>query len=139
MCYPSASLAEITNETALARRLGGYRRAYSAGLLLGVALAAGCARSAPASQDASVVDAPRLFAQACAKCHAAGGSGGLAMATNGPRPIDLRDPEWQRNRTDSEIAAAIRDGRGAMPPFHDVLAPEQIAALARHVRTLRTP
>lgn len=102
-------------------------------------MAAGCAQSAPAAQEARAADAPQLFVQACAKCHADGGSGGLAMATNGPRPIDLRDPDWQRSRTDSEIAAAIRDGRGAMPPFNDVLTPEQIAALARHVRTLRRP
>lgn len=102
-------------------------------------MAAGCAQSAPAAQEARAADAPQLFVQACAKCHADGGSGGLAMATNGPRPIDLRDPDWQRSRTDSEIAAAIRDGRGAMPPFNDVLTPEQIAALARHVRTLRKP
>ncbi|MGH9308845.1 MAG: c-type cytochrome [Vicinamibacterales bacterium] len=128
---------EATAEAALTRRLS--TRACSAGLLLAAALVSGCVQAAPAAQDARAIDAPQLFAQACAKCHADGGSGGLTMATNGPRPIDLRDPEWQRSRSDGEIAAAIRDGRGAMPPFNDVLTPEQIAALGRHVRTLRKP
>lgn len=106
---------------------------------LALALASACAGSAPASQDRSEVDAPQLFAQACAKCHGADGAGGLEMAANGPRPIDLADSDWQRSRSDDEIVAAIRDGRGAMPPFMDVLSPAQVGALARHVRSLRKP
>lgn len=56
------------------------------------------------------------------------------MVANGPRPIDLRRPDWQASRTDDEIAAAIRDGWGAMPPFDDVLTADQIEALTRFVR-----
>jgi mono/diheme cytochrome c family protein len=107
--------------------------------LLAVAglLAGACVQSAPASQDPKRIDAPRLFEQACAKCHSPDGSGGLPTVANGPRPIDLRDPEWQRSRTDAEIAAAIHDGRGAMPPFSDVLTPVQIAEIVGHLRTLK--
>ena len=115
------------------------RQLISGAAVLALALVTGCARSAPASQDTTRVDGRQLFAQACAKCHAADGSGGLPMATNGPRPIDLRNPEWQRTRTDEAIEAAIRDGRGAMPPFAGVLTPEQMHALARHVRSLAKP
>jgi mono/diheme cytochrome c family protein len=98
--------------------------------------AAGCSRSAPAAEPAAV-DASALFAQACAKCHGAEGSGGLAMVANGPRPIDLTSPEWQRGRSDQELVAAIRTGRGAMPPFADVLTAQQIDALGSYVRTLK--
>jgi cytochrome c oxidase cbb3-type subunit 3 len=126
-------------EISMTGRVSARRSASSAWLSVALALAAGCAQSAPASQDARAVDAPQLFVQACAKCHGADGTGGLSMATNGPRPIDLGNPEWQRARSDEELVAAIRDGRGAMPPFNDVLAPAQISALARHVRTLRRP
>ena len=101
--------------------------------------AAACAQPAPASQQAADVDARQLFAQACAKCHGPDGTGGLAMATNGPRPIDLGNAAWQATRSDDEIVAAIRDGRGAMPPFTGVLTPQQVTALARHVRSLRRP
>jgi mono/diheme cytochrome c family protein len=61
------------------------------------------------------------------------------MAANGPRPIDLTTADWQRSRTDAELVAAIREGRGAMPPFADVLSDEQVKALAAHVRTLKRP
>lgn len=61
------------------------------------------------------------------------------MAANGPKPTDLRDAAWQASRTDAEVTAAVRDGRGAMPPFKDVLDTDQIAALTRYVRSLRTP
>ena len=59
------------------------------------------------------------------------------MADHGPRPADLTAAEWQRSRSDQEVFAAIRTGRGAMPPFEGVLTAEQISALAVHVRTLR--
>jgi mono/diheme cytochrome c family protein len=102
------------------------------------ATAASCSRTAPAAERVPV-DAAALFGQACAKCHAAGGTGGLAAVANGPRPIDLTSAEWQQSRSDAEIVAAIRDGRGAMPPFADVLTADQVAALAAHVRSLSKP
>ena len=58
--------------------------------------------------------------------------------TGGPRPIDFRSADWQRSRSDMELTAAIRDGRGAMPPFNDVLSGGEIAALAAYVRQLGT-
>ena len=99
---------------------------------------AACSRSSPAA-DRTSVDASALFAQACAKCHAADGTGGLPMAVNGPRPADLTTVEWQRSRSDAEVISAIRNGRGAMPPFQDVLSSQQVDALAAYVRTLKRP
>ena len=113
--------------------------------LLGVCAIAGagvwsaaCASQAPASEATAAPNAATLYASACAKCHAADGSGGLPMVANGPKPIDFRDAAWQASRSDEEIRLAIRDGRGAMPPFQDVLKPAEVAALARHVRTFGT-
>src|SRR5262245_22745361 len=100
--------------------------------------AAACSRPAPAAERV-VPDGPALFAQACAKCHAADGTGGLPSAVNGPRPIDLTAAEWQRTRSDEEIVAAIRTGRGAMPAFADVLNADQVSALGAYVRTLKRP
>jgi mono/diheme cytochrome c family protein len=109
----------------------------------GIALAAcagavACAGSAPGAERVPI-DAPALFAQACAKCHAADGSGGLPTAANGPRPADLRAADWQATRSDAEVVAAIRSGRGAMPPFADVLTADQINHLAAYVRSLKRP
>jgi mono/diheme cytochrome c family protein len=61
------------------------------------------------------------------------------MAENGPRPIDLTAPEWHGSRSDTELVASIRSGRGAMPPFEGVLTVEQITALGSYVRTLKRP
>jgi mono/diheme cytochrome c family protein len=94
-----------------------------------------CSRSTPAAER-GVADARALFAQACAKCHAEDGTGGLPAAANGPRPVDLTSAEWQRSRSDAEIAEAIKNGRGAMPPFADVLTTDQIDALASYIRAL---
>jgi mono/diheme cytochrome c family protein len=105
---------------------------------LSVSAGAGACSSAPAAERPPV-DPPGLYAQACAKCHAADGTGGLPMAVNGPRPIDLTAAAWQQSRSDAEIVAAIRTGRGAMPPFLDVLTAEQIDALGRYVRSLKRP
>ena len=58
------------------------------------------------------------------------------MAQGGPRPVDFRSADWQRSRSDTELTAAILDGRGAMPPFNDVLSGDEIAALAAYVRRL---
>ena len=99
---------------------------------------AACSRPSPAAERPPV-DASALYSQACAKCHATDGTGGLPMAVNGPRPTDFTNAEWQRSRSDEEVVQAIRHGRGAMPPFHDVLTSPQIDALGTYVRTLRRP
>jgi mono/diheme cytochrome c family protein len=114
-------------------------RTVRIGLLLacGAGVAA-CSRSAPAAER-TAIDARALFGQACAKCHADDGSGGLPTVPNGPRPIDLRSDDWQRSRSDADVVNAIKTGRGAMPPFADVLTTEQISALTSYVRTLKRP
>jgi mono/diheme cytochrome c family protein len=61
----------------------------------------------------------------------------LPTVANGPRPTDLTSIEWQRSRTDDEVGAAIRTGRGAMPPFADVLTAAQIDALRAYVKSLK--
>jgi mono/diheme cytochrome c family protein len=109
--------------------------------LLALALCTGvaaCARPAPAAERTEV-DAKALFAQACAKCHASDGTGGLPTVASGPRPINLTAAEWQHSRSDLEVVTAIREGRGAMPPFADVLTTEQIDALRSYVRSLKRP
>lgn len=113
------------------------RLAWTAALVVNTAVAA-CASGARSPEQVTV-DGAALFAQACAKCHAADGTGGLPMVPGGPRPVDLTTDEWQRSRSDAEVTSAIRNGRGAMPPFADVLTSEQITTLTTHVRKLKRP
>ena len=58
------------------------------------------------------------------------------MVAGGPAPRDLGDAQWQASRSDAEVLAAIRDGRGAMPPFGDVLSSEELQAALAHVREI---
>jgi mono/diheme cytochrome c family protein len=44
-----------------------------------------------------------------------------------------------QERSDPELAAVIREGRGVMPGFGDQLNDRGIQALVGHVRTLRQP
>ena len=113
------------------------RIACTAALVVNIAIAA-CSGDARSS-EAAPIDGAALFAQACAKCHAGDGTGGLPTVPGGPRPVDLTADEWQRSRSDADVTAAIRNGRGAMPPFADVLTHDQITSLTAHVRKLKRP
>jgi len=69
----------------------------------------------------------------CAVCHGDKGLGdGPSAAGLNPRPPDLRAAAetW----SDGQIAALIRFGRGAMPPFSQVLDNETLWSIAHYVR-----
>ncbi len=96
-----------------------------------------------------IVDSPELldfaraegrvaFADNCAPCHGAGG-GGAAGYPN------LNDDDWLWGGKLAQIQQTIRFGarsgndkghQGNMPPFKDVLKPEQISSIADYVRSL---
>jgi len=74
-----------------------------------------------------------LFAVHCATCHGNGGEGRASAHTP-----DMRDAAWQQARTAAGIDAVIRKGKeGGMPPFEQVLSPQQIEQLVAFVRALR--
>lgn len=73
------------------------------------------------------------WGQNCVRCHGHvgkgdGPQGGMFHAT------DLTNPAWQRAVTDEQIAATIKNGRGAMPPFN--LPDATIKTLVRLIRLL---
>ncbi len=101
------------------------------------AMAGACTPRVPAAESASRTISPKqTFERACAKCHGMNGGGGLPMIAGGPAPRDFRDAVWQASRSDNEVLAAIRDGRGAMPPFRDVLTAEEQQAALEYVRAI---
>lgn len=74
-----------------------------------------------------------VWTQNCTRCHGQIGRG------DGPQSAmfhatDLTNPAWQRAVSDEQIAATIKNGRGAMPPFN--LPDGTIKALVRLVRLL---
>lgn len=80
----------------------------------------------------------RVYAMACARCHAADGAGDGELAGRlGPIP-PLKSARVAA-MSDAELVALIEAGRGAMPPHAGRLPPADITAAAAHVRRLNQP
>lgn len=94
---------------------------------------AGLAFVAPSATEVEAAPtAARIFASKCAGCHAPDGKGNIGGTPN------FRDAAWQASRTDDHLLASIRDGKGdLMPAWGGQFTPAQIAALVRHVRSLK--
>jgi mono/diheme cytochrome c family protein len=76
-----------------------------------------------------------LYKQSCVACHAADGSGSTP-AGKALKARDLRSAEVQKH-SDAELTAAIRDGKGKMPPFKAKVSAADISALVAHIRALK--
>jgi len=86
---------------------------------------------APAGlEDVTIV----AWQQNCTPCH---GELGRGDGPRGPmlKATNLSDPAWQSARTDEQIAAAIKLGRGQMPSFSK-LPDMTIAKLVKLVRMM---
>ncbi len=71
-----------------------------------------------------------MYAQNCAACHSAGGTGGVL--TGGHTAPDLR------KATATQVGEAIRVGPGLMPAFPpDVITPKEVDGIAAYVATLQ--
>ena len=86
--------------------------------------------------EAQQPDGAALYKQHCRSCHGAQGVPSARMATLYPKMKSLADSTLVASLSSDSIAAVTRDGIGAMKPYKDKLSPEQIAAIARFVKTL---
>ena len=73
-----------------------------------------------------------LYDTKCAQCH---GKGGIAKPP-GKGSRNFNDPVFQSASSDESIAKITAEGKGKMPGYHSKLSPEQIKAVAAHVKTL---
>ncbi|MDL2717949.1 MAG: cytochrome c [Acidobacteriota bacterium] len=83
------------------------------------------------------------FTHYCQTCHGESGAGDGFNAFNlDPHPRDLSDPQFQKKKSDAELADAIqRGGAGVglsalMPPWGHTLSARQIDELVLYLRTL---
>ena len=83
------------------------------------------------------------FTHYCQICHGESGAGDGFNAFNlDPHPRDLSDPEFQKKKSDAELADAIRRGGAGvglsalMPPWGHTLSVRQIDELVLYLRTL---
>jgi mono/diheme cytochrome c family protein len=86
----------------------------------------------------SSTDGQELFESVCAKCHGVNGHAVAAWKSKLGVP-DLADQALQARLTDEQIVETITNGSksGRMPPWKGVFSPEQIQALAKHVRSFK--
>ena len=77
-------------------------------------------------------DGKALYESKCALCH---GKDGVAKpAAKGSK--NFNDPAFQSEMSADAIAKMTMDGKNKMPAFKSKLTPEQIQAIAAHVKTL---
>jgi cbb3-type cytochrome c oxidase subunit III len=70
-----------------------------------------------------------VYKKHCANCHLGDGKGLETL-----QPPDFTDGKWQSENTDKAIADGIRNGKGVMPAFKEVLSPAQVNSMVRYVR-----
>ena len=76
-----------------------------------------------------------LYETKCAPCH---GKDGVAKPP-GSGSRNFNDPEFQSTQTEDAIATITAEGKGKMPAYRSRLSPEQLHAIAAHVKTLGSP
>ena len=85
-----------------------------------------------------VAEGEGLFVQSCASCHGVtGGLDGVATRALSKLPPEIGSFAWQAERSDVQIAAAIREGvaGSAMPATAD-LSDAEVAKMVAYVRSL---
>ena len=94
-----------------------------------------------ARADSSESDAGRVvYEQRCAACHGASGAGdGPAAAAMEPHPRNLRDADFWRGRTVSQLRQVVRDGKPGtlMAPFGGALSDAEIDAVVAFLQSFR--
>src|SRR6187549_1143228 len=76
-------------------------------------------------------DGAALYKSKCAMCH---GADGVAKKMAEPSR-SFNDPKFQGEMTKESIAKVVTEGKGKMKPVK--LTPEQIDAVASHVKTMK--
>jgi len=96
-------------------------------LVLAMALAGTTSLAADSGAD--------VFKSKCAMCHGADGSGNTPVGKS-LKLRDLSSPEVQA-QSEADIKTIVEKGKGKMKGFAGTLTPEQIDAVAKHVKTLK--
>ena len=82
-------------------------------------------------------DGKAIFDAHCKKCHGATGTPSAAMKKLLPE-LPVWDASFFAQRSDEQLVQVIMTGKGKnMKPLKDVLKPEEIAAVAKYIRTLK--
>ena len=80
----------------------------------------------------AAADGKSLYDTKCAQCH---GKDGVAKPP-GKGSRNFNDPAFQGASSVASVAKITSEGKGKMPGYRSKLTPEQIQAVAAHVKTL---
>ncbi len=104
------------------------------------------AAPAPTPLPYEVGQGKLTFTYYCQTCHGETGAGDGFNAFNlDPHPRDLSAPEFQKKKSDADLADAIRRGGSGvglsalMPPWGHTLSDRQVGELVLYIRTLSKP
>lgn len=112
------------------------RLVFTLAAVFALALTAGTS-IATAQAAAAEPDGAALYRQHCRTCHGLKGVPTQRMMGLYPELKTLADSAFQAGLSVDSISAVVRRGAGRdMKPFADKMTPEEIAAVARFVKTL---
>ena len=81
-----------------------------------------------------------LYLKNCRQCHGVTGTPSDQSKHKYPKIKTLNDEAFLKERSDDSLIAVMKHGAGRdMKSFSDKLTPEQMAAVAKYVRTLVAP
>ena len=97
----------------------------------------------PSSKDYTLDAIAGFYANNCARCHSADGSGDAKLSEQlGVVLPDFTDPDWQSARTDQTLYEVIARGGGAvgmnvaMPAFSNQLDERELTLMIEYIRSL---
>jgi mono/diheme cytochrome c family protein len=88
------------------------------------------------SATAQGADGKAVYEANCKKCHGATGKPSDAIKKMNPK-IETLDAAFFAKRTDADLVKQIAEGKDKMKPFKDKLKADEIAAVAKYMRTLK--
>jgi mono/diheme cytochrome c family protein len=89
---------------------------------------------------ASVEVGQRVYTERCVLCHGTSGKGdGVGAAGLDPKPRDHTDGSYMNAQTDEALLSVIRNGKGNMPAWGNVLSEVETQSALMYVRTLAVP
>ncbi len=105
--------------------------------MLAVVLIGTLATALSIADPAQAPDGKAVFDAHCRKCHGTTGRPTPAMKKLLPE-LPVWDAAFFDKRSEEDVVAVLLNGKGKnMKPFKELLKPEEMAAVARYIRTLK--
>ena len=88
------------------------------------------------SAAAQGADGKAIYDANCKKCHGVTGKPSDAIKKMNPK-IETMDAAFFAKRSEADVVKQITEGKDKMKPFKDKLKTDEIAAVAKYIRTLK--